>query len=175
MPSQCARPAPSPSSWGSAPQPLTEAAAFDDTSFMRLALELGTHGAPAPNPHVGAVVVRDGRVVGVGYHERAGTAHAEALALERAGTRARGATLYVTLEPCNHHGRTPPCVDAILASGVRRVVIGCPDPNPHVAGGGAAALRSAGIEVVDGPCRREAAALIEPWRAMLAPARKSAG
>jgi len=141
--------------------------ARDDHAFMRLALELGKRGTPAPNPHVGAVVVRFGQVVGEGHHERAGTAHAEALALTRAGARARGATLYVTLEPCNHHGRTPPCVDAILESGVRRVVIGCPDPNPHVAGGGAEALRRAGIEVVYGPGRAEAAALIEPWRAVL--------
>ena len=143
-------------------------AARDDIAFMRRALELGACGTPAPNPHVGAVVVRDGRIVGEGHHDRAGAAHAEALALQRAGAEARGATLYVTLEPCNHHGRTPPCVDAVLASGVRRVVIGCPDPNPHVAGGGAEALRRAGIEVVYGPGRSEARALIEPWLATMA-------
>src|SRR4051812_23442022 len=90
----------------------------NDDVFMHMALELGRRGSPAPNPHVGAVVVSAGEVVGVGHHERAGEAHAEALALTRAGARARGGVLYVTLEPCNHHGRTPPCVDAILTSGV---------------------------------------------------------
>lgn len=155
---------------GSSPSlaPLT---ARDDATFMRLALELGARGTPAPNPHVGAVVVRAGRVVGEGHHERAGAAHAEALAIQRAGALAHGATLYVTLEPCNHHGRTPPCVDAILRSGVRRVVIGCADPNPHVAGGGADALRRAGIEVAFGPCEHDAAALIAAWRETLASAR----
>ncbi|HTV21754.1 MAG TPA: bifunctional diaminohydroxyphosphoribosylaminopyrimidine deaminase/5-amino-6-(5-phosphoribosylamino)uracil reductase RibD [Polyangiaceae bacterium] len=134
-----------------------------DTAFMQLALRHGRQGSPAPNPHVGAVVVQGGDVIGVGHHERAGEAHAEALALERAGADARGGTLYVTLEPCNHHGRTPPCVDAILASGVRRVVIGCADPNPHVAGGGADALRRAGVEVCVGPCAAEAEELIAAW------------
>jgi diaminohydroxyphosphoribosylaminopyrimidine deaminase/5-amino-6-(5-phosphoribosylamino)uracil reductase len=142
---------------------------------MRRALELGARGTPAPNPHVGAVVVRAGRIVGEGHHERAGTAHAEALALQRAGARARGATLYVTLEPCNHHGRTPPCVDAILASRVHRVVIGCPDPNPHVQGGGAQALRRAGIQVEYTPGQAEAKALIEPWLATLEPAKGTKG
>jgi len=148
--------------------------AASDAAFMRRAVELGARGTPAPNPHVGAVVVLEGRVVGEGHHERAGAAHAEALALERAGAQARGATLYVTLEPCNHHGRTPPCVDAILASGVRRVVFGCPDPNPHVKGGGAEALRRAGIDVAYGPGRSEARALIEPWLATLAERAKPA-
>lgn len=153
------------------PQPAGVAApvggAARDLDFMRRALELGARGSPAPNPHVGAVVVHDGHIIGEGHHERAGAPHAEALALERAGAAAHGATLYVTLEPCNHHGRTPPCVDAILASGVRRVVFGCPDPNPHVHGGGAEALRRAGVEVSHGPCRSEARALIEPWLATL--------
>jgi diaminohydroxyphosphoribosylaminopyrimidine deaminase / 5-amino-6-(5-phosphoribosylamino)uracil reductase len=138
-----------------------------DAVFMRLALSLARQGAPAPNPHVGAVVVQAGQIVGVGHHERAGEAHAEALALTRAGAHARGATLYVTLEPCNHHGRTPPCVDAILASGVRRVVIGCADVNPHVRGGGADALRRAGIEVTLGPWAAEAEQLIAEWTAGL--------
>lgn len=138
-----------------------------DVELMRLALEVGRLGAPAPNPHVGAIVVRAGRVISVGHHERAGAAHAEALALARAGGLARGATLFVTLEPCNHYGRTPPCVAAILASGVRRVVIGCPDPNPHVQGGGAEALRRAGVEVSLGACESEAAELIAPWRRTL--------
>jgi SsuE family FMN reductase len=141
--------------------------ARDDALFMRLALELARQGTPAPNPHVGAVVVQAGQIVGVGHHQRAGEAHAEALALTRAGARARGGTLYVTLEPCNHHGRTPPCVDAILASGVRRVVIGCADANPHVRGGGADALRRAGLEVTLGPCTAEAEQLIAEWTAGL--------
>jgi diaminohydroxyphosphoribosylaminopyrimidine deaminase / 5-amino-6-(5-phosphoribosylamino)uracil reductase len=138
-----------------------------DAAFMRLAIELARQGTPAPNPHVGAVVVQRGEVVGVGHHERAGADHAEALAILRAGNLASGATLYVTLEPCNHHGRTPPCVDAILRSGIRRVVIGCPDPNPHVKGGGAEALRRAGVEVSDGPWQAEAAEVIAEWRAAL--------
>jgi len=138
-----------------------------DATFMQFALRVGRQGTPAPNPHVGAVVVQRGEIVGVGHHARAGEAHAEALALERAGASARGATLYVTLEPCNHHGRTPPCVDAVLASGVQRVVIGCADPNPHVAGGGAEALRRAGIEVSYGAWRAEAEELIAEWRAGL--------
>jgi diaminohydroxyphosphoribosylaminopyrimidine deaminase / 5-amino-6-(5-phosphoribosylamino)uracil reductase len=134
---------------------------------MCLALEVARRATPAPNPQVGAVVVSSGRVVSEGHHERAGGPHAEVLALDRAGALARGATLYVTLEPCNHHGRTPPCVDAILRSGVARVVIGCPDPNPHVAGGGARALRRAGVDVVYGPWEADALRLIAPWQAAL--------
>jgi diaminohydroxyphosphoribosylaminopyrimidine deaminase/5-amino-6-(5-phosphoribosylamino)uracil reductase len=148
-----------------AASPAGESSASDDV-FMRIALQLARQGSPAPNPPVGAVVARGGEIVGVGHHERAGAAHAEALALARAGERARGATLFVTLEPCNHHGRTPPCVDAVLASGVRRVVIGCADPNPHVLGGGAEALRRAGVEVCYADATAaEAVALIAPWRA----------
>jgi diaminohydroxyphosphoribosylaminopyrimidine deaminase / 5-amino-6-(5-phosphoribosylamino)uracil reductase len=138
-----------------------------DAVFMALALEVGRRGTPAPNPHVGAVVVSCGKLISEGHHERAGEPHAEALALDRAGPLARGATLYVTLEPCNHHGRTPPCVDAILRSGVARVVIGCADPNPHVAGGGARALRRAGIEVAYGPWQEDASRLIASWQAAL--------
>jgi diaminohydroxyphosphoribosylaminopyrimidine deaminase/5-amino-6-(5-phosphoribosylamino)uracil reductase len=141
------------------------AAAAADAAFMRLALELARQGTPAPNPHVGAVVVQRGEIVGVGHHERAGADHAETLAIIRAAALARDATLYVTLEPCNHHGRTPPCVDAILKSGIRRVVIGCPDPNPHVKGGGAEALRRAGVEVAFGPWQSEAAAIVADWSA----------
>jgi diaminohydroxyphosphoribosylaminopyrimidine deaminase / 5-amino-6-(5-phosphoribosylamino)uracil reductase len=143
-------------------------ATANDATFMQRALSLARQGAPAPNPHVGAVVVRHERVVGEGHHERAGGAHAEVVALERAGELARGATLYVTLEPCNHQGRTPPCVDALLRSGIARVVIGCADPNPFVSGGGAEGLRRAGIQVEYGPCNAEALDLIEPWRATLA-------
>jgi len=105
---------------------------------MRLALRLAARGVghTSPNPLVGAVVVSRGQVVGRGYHRRAGTPHAEVHALEDAGSRASGSTLYVTLEPCNHQGRTPPCTEAILLSGVDRVVVGCRDPNPRVSAGG---------------------------------------
>jgi len=104
-----------------------------------------------PNPRVGCVVVRDGAVVGRGYHHHAGGPHAEVVALGEAGPLANGATAYVTLEPCNHHGRTPPCVDALIAARVARVVYACDDPHPQVAGQGAARLRAAGITVDAGP------------------------
>jgi diaminohydroxyphosphoribosylaminopyrimidine deaminase/5-amino-6-(5-phosphoribosylamino)uracil reductase len=112
------------------------------------ALELAERGRGTthPNPVVGAVVVRDGEVVGEGWHERAGGPHAEVVALEAAGERARGATLYVTLEPCTHHGRTPPCVDRVIEAGVARVVVGSLDPSPE-ARGGVERLRAAGVEV----------------------------
>jgi len=120
--------------------------------FMRRAIALAQKGAgrTSPNPVVGAVVVKGGRVVGEGYHRRAGGPHAEAIALRRAGPRARGATLVVTLEPCCHEGRTPPCVEAIAGAGVSRVVVGARDPNPLVDGRGIAWLRRRGIEVVAG-------------------------
>jgi len=116
---------------------------------MRRALLLARRGwgRTAPNPLVGAVVVRDGLVVGEGFHAAYGGPHAEVMALAQAGTRARGADVFVTLEPCAHHGKTPPCTDALIAAGVRRVVYAVPDPNP-LAGGGAARLRAAGIAVV---------------------------
>lgn len=119
---------------------------------MRLALKLARRGIGSthPNPRVGAVVVRGSEIVATGFHARAGDAHAEVRALLDAGDRARGSTLVVTLEPCAHFGRTPPCVDAILASGVRRVVIGMRDPNPLVDGRGIDALERAGLEVVVG-------------------------
>ncbi len=109
-------------------------------------------GTTSPNPLVGAVVVSGGEVVGEGWHERRGQAHAEVNALRAAGERARGATLYVSLEPCTHHGATPPCTDAIVAAGVERVVVGVRDPNPTVSGGGVGRLREAGVdvEVVEG-------------------------
>jgi diaminohydroxyphosphoribosylaminopyrimidine deaminase/5-amino-6-(5-phosphoribosylamino)uracil reductase len=134
-----------------------------DVQMMRLALSHGSAGTPAPNPHVGAVLVRDGAVIGVGHHDRAGGAHAEIAAMADADYDVRGATLYVTLEPCNHHGRTPPCCDAILREGVARVVIGCRDLNPRVGGGGVERLRAAGVEVVVGVCESEAFGLIGEW------------
>jgi diaminohydroxyphosphoribosylaminopyrimidine deaminase/5-amino-6-(5-phosphoribosylamino)uracil reductase len=130
-----------------------------DETFMRRALALAERGRglTSPNPMVGAVVVRDGEIVGEGHHERAGAPHAEVVALGAAGARARGATLYVTLEPCNHHGRTPPCAPAVHAAGVARVVAAMADPNPFVAGGGAAVLRAAGLVVETGCLAGEAA------------------
>ena len=126
-------------------------------------------GRTSPNPAVGAVVVKRGRIVGEGFHRRAGAPHAEIEALRHAGPRARGAALYVTLEPCNHTGRTPPCCGAILAAGVSRVVIAATDPNPLTNGRGIARLRRAGVPVVTGVLAREASALNEPfWKAMRA-------
>lgn len=126
-----------------------------DVRFMRRALRAAQSGDPSPNPHVGAVVARGAELISVGHHARAGGAHAEIVALGRAGERARGATLYVTFEPCNHYGRTPPCTEAIIAAGVARVVIGCEDPAPHVPGS-SQRLRDAGIEVVMGVERESA-------------------
>jgi diaminohydroxyphosphoribosylaminopyrimidine deaminase/5-amino-6-(5-phosphoribosylamino)uracil reductase len=127
---------------------------------MRRALALAERGRglTSPNPMVGAVVVRDGEVVGEGFHARAGAPHAEVEALRAAGPRAQGATLYVTLEPCNHHGRTPPCAPVVRGAGVRRVVAALSDPNPFVAGGGADSLRAAGVAVDTGILAGEAAA-----------------
>jgi diaminohydroxyphosphoribosylaminopyrimidine deaminase / 5-amino-6-(5-phosphoribosylamino)uracil reductase len=135
-----------------------------DQELMRRALALGEKGDPSPNPHVGAVVAdAAGNVLGEGFHEAAGLDHGEVAALKAAGHKARGATLYVTLEPCNHQGKTPPCVDAITAAGIKRVVIGCRDPNPRVAGGGIERLKQAGVEVVTGVLEAEARALIKGW------------
>lgn len=119
---------------------------------MARALSLAARGrySTFPNPRVGALVVRDGRIVGEGWHVRAGEAHAEVHALRAAGDAARGADLYVTLEPCSHHGRTPPCADAVIAAGVRRVIVAMDDPNPLVAGRGLARVREAGIPVETG-------------------------
>jgi diaminohydroxyphosphoribosylaminopyrimidine deaminase/5-amino-6-(5-phosphoribosylamino)uracil reductase len=131
---------------------------------MRLALALAERGAGqvSPNPKVGAVIVRDGQVVGEGWHQRYGAAHAEVNALAQAGDQARGATAYVTLEPCNHQGKTPPCTDALLAAGIGRVVYAVADPNP-IATGGAARLAAAGVEVLAGVCGHEAAILNAPF------------
>jgi diaminohydroxyphosphoribosylaminopyrimidine deaminase/5-amino-6-(5-phosphoribosylamino)uracil reductase len=138
-----------------------------DEGFLARAIELAERGRGTthPNPIVGAVLVRDGEVAGEGWHERKGGPHAEVVALERAGERARGATAYVTLEPCAHHGATPPCADALVAAGVARVVVGQRDPHPGHAGG-LERLREAGVEVdvADGElgfrCRQQ----IEEWR-----------
>ncbi len=135
-----------------------------DEAFMRRALVLAARGAGhvAPNPMVGAVVVRDGVVVGEGWHARFGGPHAEVVALAAAGAAAKGATVYVTLEPCAHHGKTPPCTGALLAAGVTRVVFAVSDPNP-IAAGGAQWLREAGIAVVGGVERAGAEELMAPF------------
>jgi len=132
---------------------------------MKLALNLAARGEGwvSPNPMVGAVVVKDGKVVGRGYHRRAGAPHAEVESLRAAGEAARGADLYVTLEPCNHQGRTPPCTQAILGAGVRRVIIATLDPNPQVSGGGAEFMAAQGVDVSLGLLAAEARRLNEAW------------
>jgi len=134
-----------------------------DEELMSSAIRSAYSGDPSPNPKVGCVIVKDGRIVGGAHHHVAGEKHAEILALEQAAGDAEGATVYVTLEPCNHHGKTPPCVDALLKAKVARVVIACRDPNPHVEGGGAERLRAAGVDVALGVCGKAAQELIEPW------------
>jgi len=134
-----------------------------DLEFMERALELAERGAgrTSPNPMVGAVIVYAGAVVGEGYHERAGADHAEIVAIKRAGERARGATMYVTLEPCSHYGRTPPCTDAIISAGIARVVAAHVDPHELVAGRGIERLKEAGIEVEVGMLETRARRLNE--------------
>ena len=129
-----------------------------DHGMMVRALQLAERGlwTTSPNPRVGCVLVRDGEIVGEGWHEKAGEPHAEIHALRATGDRARGATAYVTLEPCSHHGRTPPCAEALIAAGVSRVVAAMSDPNPLVAGQGLAMLRAAGIETASGLLESEA-------------------
>src|SRR3954462_12412558 len=141
-----------------------------DFDHMSRALELAERGRGRvePNPLVGALVVRDGNVVGEGWHEKFGQAHAEVKALRKAGELARGATLYVTLEPCCHFGKTPPCSDAVLAAGVARVVAAMRDPFPRVAGGGLARLRAAGLAVEVGPEADAARRLNAPYLKRLA-------
>jgi diaminohydroxyphosphoribosylaminopyrimidine deaminase/5-amino-6-(5-phosphoribosylamino)uracil reductase len=143
--------------------------ASHDSTFMQAALRLARLSAPHPNPPVGALVVLDGRIVGMGHHERAGAAHAEVVALTAARGLTNGAELYVSLEPCNHFGRTAPCVDAILSAGIRRVVVGCLDPNPGVCGGGSSRLALHGVQVAFGPWRAQAEALIAEWKGSLRP------
>ncbi len=130
---------------------------------MDLALVHAKSGRPSPNPHVGAIVVKDGELIATGHHERAGTDHAETAAIRAASARAAGATLYVTLEPCNHHGRTPPCTDAIIGARLARVVVGCRDPNPHVQGQGIEALQAAGIQLALGVREPQCAQQIISW------------
>src|SRR6478736_2248352 len=131
---------------------------------MLRAVELGAGGDPTPNPHAGALIAdSDGNIIAEGFHQTAGLDHAEIVALKKAGAAARGKTLYVTLEPCNHMGRTPPCVDAIIAAGIARVVIGCRDPDPRVPGGGIERLETAGIAVTVGVQESAAKSLIQPW------------
>ena len=125
---------------------------MNDESCMRAALGLAERGVGwvSPNPMVGAVIVRENRIIGQGWHARYGGLHAERSALEACAESPRGATMYVTLEPCCHHGRQPPCTDALLAAGIRRVVVGCGDPNPQVSGKGLEILRQAGVAVTCG-------------------------
>ncbi|MTI79818.1 MAG: bifunctional diaminohydroxyphosphoribosylaminopyrimidine deaminase/5-amino-6-(5-phosphoribosylamino)uracil reductase RibD [Firmicutes bacterium] len=136
---------------------------YKDQYYMKEALQLAAkaEGYTSPNPMVGAVVVKDGRIVGCGYHQKAGTPHAEVHALKDAGVKAEGATIYVTLEPCCHYGRTPPCTEAIKNAGVNRVVVAITDPNPLVAGKGLNVLKEAGIEVTSGVLASEATKLNE--------------
>ncbi len=129
--------------------------------FMRLALGLAEKGNPSPNPCVGAVIVKNGKILGSGYHKKAGMPHAEVEAIKNAGINAKGATLYVNLEPCNHYGRTPPCTKAIIKAGVRKVVVAMKDPNPDVKGGGEEELRKRWIKIEKGIMESEAKKLNE--------------
>ncbi|VAY02153.1 Riboflavin biosynthesis protein RibD [Arsenophonus endosymbiont of Aleurodicus dispersus] len=135
-----------------------EITTFDNNQFMSRALSLAKQGrfTTSPNPNVGCVIVHNSEVVGEGFHCKTGEAHAEIYALQMAGDRANGATAYVTLEPCSHYGNTPPCADALISSGIRRVVVAMQDPNPQVAGRGLIKLKQAGIEVLHGVLMDEA-------------------
>ncbi|MDH3881340.1 MAG: bifunctional diaminohydroxyphosphoribosylaminopyrimidine deaminase/5-amino-6-(5-phosphoribosylamino)uracil reductase RibD [Desulfobacteraceae bacterium] len=135
----------------------------EDKRFMQMALDLAKKGEgfTSPNPMVGAVIVKDQKIVGKGYHQAAGEAHAEVNAIDDAGALAQNATLYVTLEPCNHTGRTPPCTEKVVASGIRRVVAAMNDPNPGVKGGGLDYLKNCGISITVGVCEKQAKRLNE--------------
>ncbi|MFN3701697.1 MAG: bifunctional diaminohydroxyphosphoribosylaminopyrimidine deaminase/5-amino-6-(5-phosphoribosylamino)uracil reductase RibD [Alphaproteobacteria bacterium] len=138
---------------------MTFSASSDDQHYMKVALSLARRGLGrcAPNPSVGCVIVQDNRIVGMGRTADGGRPHAETEALRQAGERAQGADIYVTLEPCSHHGKTAPCAEALIKAQVKRVIIGCIDPNPQVSGGGVDMLKSAGIEVVTGVLVRDCA------------------
>ena len=138
---------------------------MEDIDYMRLAIQLAKQGCGwvNPNPMVGAVIVKEGSIIGQGYHKKYGELHAERIALASCQASAKGATLYVTLEPCCHHGRTPPCTDAIIESGITRVVVGSADPNPLVAGKGIEILRSHGIEVIEDTAKDECDKLNESF------------
>ncbi len=125
-----------------------------DQYWMQQAIELAKRGlySTKPNPNVGCVIVKDDQLIGQGFHPKAGQPHAEVFALREAGEHAQGATAYVTLEPCAHYGRTPPCAEALVKAQVKKVVVACPDPNPLVAGKGVQILKNAGIEVEVGIC-----------------------
>lgn len=135
----------------------------DDHKFMARALQLAARGlfSTAPNPRVGCVIVKDGKIIGEGWHQKAGEPHAEIHALMEAGMAAQGATVYVSLEPCSHHGRTPPCADALVGAGVARVIAAAQDPNPNVSGNGLARLKAAGIETLSGLMEAQARELNE--------------
>jgi len=137
----------------------------DDERYMALAIKEAKKGIgrTSPNPNVGAVVVRDGQVIGKGYHKKAGTPHAEIHALRQSGGKAEGATIYVTLEPCSHTGRTPPCCEAIVNSGIKKVVVGMVDPNPLVSGSGNQFLQAHGVDVVCGILRDQCIAINRPF------------
>lgn len=134
-----------------------------DEFYMQQALRIAAYasGRTTPNPLVGAVIVKDNRIVGQGWHRKAGTEHAEIHALRQAGELAKGADIYVTLEPCSHYGKTPPCCQAIINAGIKRVIVAMTDPNPLVSGRGLNQLRAAGIEVLEGICHEEAKQLNE--------------
>jgi diaminohydroxyphosphoribosylaminopyrimidine deaminase/5-amino-6-(5-phosphoribosylamino)uracil reductase len=138
----------------------------DDEKWMRRVLHLAEkgRGRTSPNPMVGAILVKRGRLVGEGYHARAGERHAEIAALTNAGEKARGATLYLNLEPCTHYGKTPPCVPAVIKAGVRKVVVGIEDPNPLVKGRGVARLMEAGLDVKVGVLEKECHTINEAFR-----------
>ncbi len=140
-----------------------------DTYYMRLALQMAEAavGQTGTNPNVGCVVVKEGRIIGLGSHLQQGSAHAEVHALNMAGEQARNATVYVTLEPCSHHGRTPPCADRLIHEQVARVVVAGTDPNPQVAGRGIAKLREQGITVTTGVLEQEARRLIDPFTTLM--------